>query len=74
MYTEDEAKKKWCPMALMTHNNNTGFNRNADGRMVTYCIASNCMMWKWEYKNQCIDKEATHIKVKSNKGYCGLTK
>lgn len=35
--TEEEARKKWCPM--------TGDQRDK-------CIASDCMMWRWILRTQ----------------------
>lgn len=42
--TEEEAKKKWCPEAI-TNNASCGGNV---GRFSTPCIASECMMWRWQ--------------------------
>lgn len=33
MYTEDEAKGKWCPYARCPDDNT--------------CVGSDCMMWRW---------------------------
>jgi hypothetical protein len=76
MLTEKEAKYKWCPMAriVFVENKETGepgygpYNRweescNEDGTlpMGAFCLASDCMMWKW------------YDGIES-KGYCGLVK
>ena len=58
VYTEEEAKTKWCPFgrgmirATSREETATGFNRghNAEARMeipLTYCIGSKCMAWQW---------------------------
>ncbi len=64
--TEEEAKTKWCPMvrinvALNAAQGVGAFNR--DGGDFD-CIASDCMMWRWN----------TRIKIgyKYEGGYCGL--
>ena len=43
---EDEAKKKWCPMA---REETVVVGRwDKDGKVGFCCIASNCMMWRRE--------------------------
>ena len=37
--TEEEARKRWCPMTPIGY---------ADEVKEFTCIASNCMMWRWE--------------------------
>lgn len=72
-YTEDEASLKWCPFVRF---NDSGCNRHTmhdDCNSIHFakCISSKCMMWKYseiEGLNQ------LRSGVKSNKGYCGLTK
>lgn len=54
--SEEEAKKKWCPMArhLYVHDPEpgtgmmaaAGVNRSDDG-LVGTCVASRCMLWRW---------------------------
>lgn len=41
MYTEEEAKNKWCPMAQIAAGAESAKNANL-------CDASGCMMWRWE--------------------------
>ena len=60
MFTEDEAKTKWCPFAgtpRFTHQSEE-------------CQASSCMAWRWSdghyetvtMDNRCIDEEMTKKK------------
>lgn len=68
--TEQEAKSKWCPMVriIITPANQTWGNKALTNRIEfvnsggseSLCIASNCMMWRWE--------ETKYI----DDGYCGL--
>lgn len=59
--TEEEAKKKWCPMVRfspLNRDDNTYYStttREGGGN----CIGSDCMMWKRTYEN-------------TTNGYCGL--
>ena len=57
MMTEQEAKKRWCPMVRFSTGVDDG---NASNRWLNYpspaecsCIASGCMMWRWsEYQRE----------------------
>ena len=65
MWTEDEAKKKWCPMADSNSTSNS-------------CIASGCMMWRkkdqmgigpnGEKRDRDLDGRTRWL----DRGYCGL--
>ncbi len=50
--TEEEARKKWCPMARVNDDSDKGYNRivdSVDGLVipkVARCIASDCAMWQ----------------------------
>jgi hypothetical protein len=48
MLTEEEARKKWCPVAWESHevfrDDQTGQFEHATR---TACVASRCMMWRW---------------------------
>jgi hypothetical protein len=76
--TEDEAKKKWCPMVRVGEGSSTD-NRNCsagivnknpgEGSQWNCCIASSCMMWR------CADSyfsTTTGTVRKPDTGYCGL--
>lgn len=49
MWTEEEAKAKWCPMARIPRENLGGaVNRDSHGATSkASCIASSCMSWRW---------------------------
>ena len=52
MFTEDEAKKKWCPMAkTVAEGHPVTVNRRPGGEGAPdddcKCIASACMWWQW---------------------------
>ena len=64
---EEEAKQKWCPMTRTASSASNGVAainvrdmQNISNE--TRCIASECMMWKWE-------KSSLNIPTT---GYCGL--
>ena len=65
--TEQEAITKWCPMSRTSSggDENTTINRLSDSNNFTAeinCIASDCMMWRWESK----------YPENHKNGYCGL--
>lgn len=62
--TEDEAKKKWCPLVrykFSSESDRPSCNRDIFSKGVmedgTRCIASECMAWRW--------------RVDYDNGYCG---
>ena len=58
MYTEEEAKEKWCPFAMEAGDGDGFGNRNYDGDpMNGTCLGDDCMAWRWKGKGM---------------GYCGL--
>jgi hypothetical protein len=72
---EQEAKTKWCPMVRFQIGNNDNVwqgialtNRGKEMRSPEFvmCIASNCMMWRWNINT------ADANGVKYEEGYCGL--
>lgn len=70
MYTEEEAKTKWCPHAVASHTDpRAGFHN--DGRPIQFpCIASACMAWRWTIAPAYIGPERTMSHEAY--GYCGL--
>ena len=76
--TEDEARKKWCPMARIAsdpEDASSAYNRNPDAEGViqngSRCIASDCMMWR---DTNSSENEARRVKGLSSQreGFCGL--
>lgn len=78
--TEQGARTKWCPMWRFVQ-----FGNNAEwqGRVLTNrnifleedtdkCIASDCMMWRWERDRYAEGYELKPDHEDYNKGYCGL--
>jgi hypothetical protein len=59
--TEEEAKKKWCPMVRIAHENVVANRTDGYGdnnfHKLQCCIASDCMMWRLNIQPY---------------GYCGL--
>jgi hypothetical protein len=52
--TEEEAKKKWCPMVRIMHENvvanrSDGYGDEDNVSSLHCCIASGCMMWVVDY-------------------------
>ncbi len=58
MYTEDEARKKWCPHVRYSSNRGDGINRwvTAEDEQpnpeMSRCIGSECMAWRWKPLSQ----------------------
>lgn len=79
--TEEEAKKKWCPMARLSI-----MDQPIDGtpQPKERCIASRCMMWQEQYSTWIVSKESfaepgeafspDDYEERINGGCCGLTK
>jgi len=77
MYTEEEAKKLWCPevryLAVFVNKHQerecTGaYNRGAvdSGLHASNCRASQCAMWRWTGGGKMINNKKELV------GYCGL--
>lgn len=65
LLTEEEAKKRWCPMVRYTSVRGVGINRWTDdgdanfNPDATRCLGSECMAWKWrEDRLEGIEEEA----------------
>jgi len=81
--TEEEAKKKWCPMAKVMNINGGGGgnrwdgaasnkNKDAIGPVGATCVASDCMAWRW-YDHVKFDASGTSQgRPDDCPGYCGL--
>jgi hypothetical protein len=87
MYTEDEAKTRWCPQVRIAGDENEpNFNRGygedhcnitgGNGQYKCNCIASECMMWRWVYEdaNPATARNGLLARnyIKTDKGHCGL--
>ncbi len=74
MYTEEEAKTKWCPMVRMARvvaEDGGGVPKvAATSNRGAFCIASDCMMWRWD--NGSGYEHADGSKTDPERGYCGL--
>lgn len=76
IWTEDEARTKWCPMNRCGDINLGGTSNRPDGE--TSCIASGCMMWRkkdqigigpnGEKRDRDMDGRTRWV----DRGYCGL--
>ena len=85
LLTEEQAREKWCPhvryLAVFKGAEEKiacggPYNRGAkdSGLNMSRCIASDCMMWRWD------EKIRTHMwhwdekkrGVVARRGYCGL--
>ena len=80
--TEQEARKKWCPHALLT-DGGMMYNRNALAPDVLQnganCIASDCMMYRTTGEKKYLDRGKLYDKNLTDTGewidvggYCGL--
>ena len=65
---EEEAKEKWCPMyRVAVEEHGSADNRgNTDEVFHHRCLASGCMMWRWDTTH------SSSGKVASDEGHCGL--
>lgn len=81
--TEEQAKKKWCPMSRSIWGSGDGSsvsgNRNEDGSLskADKCCGMLCMMWRslpprhnvyWKDGEQIIERIGNGVE----EGYCGL--
>jgi hypothetical protein len=87
MYTEEEAKTKWCPFARLMLTVNEGdrpilgvggvnrYGKDGVDQALGTCIGSQCMAWRWEVPESEFEKMmATRKSVMpaSRRGSCGL--
>ncbi|MGW8145077.1 MAG: hypothetical protein ACWGN2_11830 [Anaerolineales bacterium] len=70
MYTEDEAKTKWCPEYQVSGAD--GFNNRDDVPGYPRCIASECMHWRWIIMPM-FDADTYLGEGQTDRGYCGLS-
>lgn len=49
LLTEEQAKKKWCPLVRALTDGKASGNCTTDVRFAkqSLCIGSNCMFWRW---------------------------
>lgn len=78
LLTEEEAKKRWCPLSrqiAITQQNaiTPAFNRIPQGD-IPACIATSCMSWRWYDPKQIRDIDLVTsdvVDLKPRRGYCG---
>lgn len=73
MYTEDEAREKWCPH-VRYEDRETGVASNtwADRplNLTNTCVGSKCMAWRWGKVRR---EEQPGYPIDTPTGYCGLS-
>ena len=86
IYTEEEAKRKWCPFsrAIASYGEGTYGTSNRDcGSMngdATACIASSCMAWQWlmiaDSVRGAVLKNDMSLEwsAQTPRGFCGLAR
>jgi hypothetical protein len=83
MYTEEQAKTKWCPHARFLGSGAGGagnkFGRYSPADTECVCIASECMAWQWGNMKEIAKHQARFPELnfataasQSGRGYCGL--
>ena len=75
--TEEEAKTKWCPMVRhMVYPNTFDPSGGNIPHEYSCCIASDCMMWRWDEKGGHYITKGTGTSsektVHVGTGHCGL--
>jgi hypothetical protein len=67
MKTEAEAKKLWCPHARYGGggDENLGNDYQMTNNIGAKCVASRCMMWRWEVYTSLVEGMY-------REGFCGL--
>lgn len=81
-YTEEEAKKKWCPAARVVDfgKGQVAFNRSDESKFLPLdpkCFGSACMWWRWSYGEITYSEVFGKIQLRTAdekpvKGYCGM--
>ena len=64
--TEDEAKKKFCPMSLQPIVGENGYVELSP----TECLGSACMAWRWD--NHVDEKGVRYSTPSATDGHCGM--
>lgn len=50
--TEEEAKKKWCPLArIVTRIDEDLVVANRVAGEIPFCVGSHCMFWRWSHQD-----------------------
>lgn len=76
MHTEEEARRKECPMTTIGAVVSVAVLRNItdeveeQAKRLTFCGASDCMMWRWDNDDFGICKQTGE--GVPFQGYCGL--
>lgn len=81
LLTEEEARRKWCPLARSLFISRTsdgmgaaGANRDMPDGMIPSCLASTCMAWRWLDPKKIRDIDLVTSDVvdeQPRRGYCG---
>jgi len=75
--TESEAREKWCAMTQIAVQGAEDMRTNRDhitGDVQHACIASDCMLWKWEDGRIDTQGKVAGDRVLKQQGCCGLSK
>jgi hypothetical protein len=83
MYTEADAKTKWCPFARALvsisplsdptrHTAIASANRGNNAELLGWCVGSACMAWRWNDGLDLIDSMVAE-RNGSRRGYCGAS-
>lgn len=71
--TEDQAKEKWCPMAIYkSFGNSEQKPSHHNHRIGSSCVASDCMMWQWKETLTLGPGSSGMVDISDTDGYCGL--
>lgn len=76
--TEEEAKDRWCPFARVNAADDLStpavnrWGRGDPNDSITLCIASSCMMWRWDAEPVPQPEDGFDDKMVCERGHCGL--